>query len=81
MKYIIINCPHCKELIIIDINEINCKIFRHGMYKDTFNQIDPHLDKENCDKLFNDGKIYGCGKPFELIQSNDTYIAIECMYK
>jgi DNA-directed RNA polymerase subunit RPC12/RpoP len=81
MKYIIIDCPHCKHNIVINNNEINCKIFRHGTYKDSFLQIDPHLDKENCDKLFDDGKIYGCGKPFELVEQNDTYVPIKCEYK
>ena len=81
MKYMILECPHCKDNIVVNINEINCKIFRHGIYKDSFKQIDPHLDKENCDKLFNDNKIYGCGKPFELVEHKNSFIAVECEYK
>lgn len=34
---LIINCPHCDSKILI--NKINCKIFRHGVYKDTFTPL------------------------------------------
>jgi hypothetical protein len=81
MDYIIIECPHCKDNLIVNLKELNCKIFRHGTYKDSYKQIDPHLDKENCDRLFNNGEIYGCAKPFELIEQNDTYVPIKCEYK
>ena len=35
-----IKCPHCEEYIIIE--QINCAIFRHGIYKLNFTQINPH---------------------------------------
>ena len=60
-----VNCPHC--LSIVEIQEINCSIFRHGVYKLNYWQIDPHLNKEQCDYLFNNNLIYGCGKPFCII--------------
>jgi hypothetical protein len=75
----IIQCPHCDCDILI--TKINCKIFRHGVYKNTFKQINPHLDKDSCDKLIKNDLIYGCGKPFELILNNNEYIAIKCDYK
>ena len=53
-------CPHCG--IFIDVAEMNCKIFRCGIYKKNGEQIPPHLSKEECDKLGN--SIWGCGKPF-----------------
>ena len=81
MDYIVIECPHCKDHIVVNLKELNCKIFRHGTYKNSYKQIDPHLDKENCDKLFNNSEIYGCGKPFELIEENNTFLAIICDYK
>jgi hypothetical protein len=56
-------CPHCG--IGIEILEINCAIFRCGVYKDTYQQIPPHLPKTECDALVE--KIYGCGKPFQLV--------------
>ena len=56
-------CPYCK--IGIEIIEVNCSIFRCGIYKDTFQQIPPHLPKKDCDELKD--KIYGCGRPFKLV--------------
>lgn len=58
----IIKCPNCGEYVIID--EINCGIFRHGMYKDTLEQINQHETREKCESLLRENKIYGCGKPF-----------------
>jgi len=62
-----VECPHCNQNI--EIIAINCAIFRCGIYKHNFEQINPHLDKENCDKLKKEDKIYGCGKPFRLISN------------
>ena len=71
-------CPHCSCLLIIE--QINCGIFRHGIYKNDFVQIDPHLPKNKCDELIEKNLIYGCGKPFKIEQNNDVLIAIECDY-
>jgi hypothetical protein len=81
MDSITINCPHCDLQILINKNEINCKIFRHGIYKDSYIQIDPHMNKEKCNELINNNSIYGCGKPFELIVTDDYYTPIICDYK
>jgi hypothetical protein len=58
----IIVCPHCDEEILIE--EINCGIFRHGVFKDSLEQVNPHESKEILDTYINENKIYGCGKPF-----------------
>ena len=58
------NCPHCGIGIIIDA--VNCGVFRCGVYKDTFVQVHPHLSQEECAAL--EGLIYGCGKPFTLLE-------------
>jgi hypothetical protein len=81
MNDIIIRCPSCKNLVIINKKDINCSIFRHGVLKYNNKQIDPHSSKEKCDKLVKEGKIYGCGKPFKLIKNkNNFYSAIKCDY-
>ena len=59
----IITCPHCGEYAIIA--EINCAIFRHGVYKTNMQPINPHASKEECERLLANGEIYGCGKPFK----------------
>jgi hypothetical protein len=60
----IVHCPHCKEPIIID--QLNCRIFRHGMFKYNFEQIPPHSSKPDCDRFVTDNLIFGCGKPFKI---------------
>jgi hypothetical protein len=58
----VISCPHCKQLIIIE--QINCKIFRHGVIKKTMKPLPPHLPRALCDYVARHDLIYGCGKPF-----------------
>lgn len=80
MEYIIVVCPHCNLLIQILYKEINCKIFRHGIYKSNFTQIHPHLSKEECELLIREKKIIGCGKPFEIKQIGNEWNAYKCDY-
>jgi hypothetical protein len=80
-KELIVICPHCKEVVIIE--EINCSIFRHGIYKHNLQQIDPHLNKIKCDELINNNEIYGCGKPFlikNINTSTNEWISEVCDY-
>jgi len=74
----IVICPHCKAPIIIQ--KVNCGIFRHGVLKQTGKQMKPHLDKVTCEQLFNNNMIYGCGKPFKIVQNNDVLIVTVCGY-
>jgi hypothetical protein len=79
LKQNIISCPHCNEFIIIE--KLNCGIFRHGVVKETGKQIDPHLNKEECNNLFNNNLIYGCGKPFQIIITIENNYEIKiCNY-
>jgi hypothetical protein len=80
-NYYVFNCPHCLETIIVSISELNCRIFRHGIYKNTYKQVDPHLNKIECDRLLNEDKVYGCCKPFEIITNNNKLFCVKCDYK
>jgi hypothetical protein len=86
-EYIVFKCPHCQTdensqyYIIVYLNEINCAIFRHGVYKDSGNQISPHTSKNECDKLAKENKIVGCGKPYEIVKINTEYKIQKCEYK
>ena len=73
-----VKCPHCDEYVIIE--QVNCAIFRHGIYKTNFNQINPHLPKNKCDELIQCNLIYGCGKPFRIEKINNIWIAVICDY-
>jgi len=79
MEEKIITCPNCNDILII--SELNCAIFRHGIYKKSNEQIDPHSYKEICDKLIESDQIYGCSKPFQIVILDDgTWIVQKCDY-
>ena len=73
-----IQCPHCE--LLMEINQLNCCIFRHGVFKNTMKHIPPHLSKMDCEKLVQEDLIYGCGKPFRIIIDNGKITAIICDY-
>ena len=73
---ITVKCPHCDLLVSIMPSEINCGIFRHGVYIVNHQQMDPHAAEKICTRLAKDGLIYGCGKPFRLIDNK----AVKCGY-
>jgi len=75
---IIVECPHCTVTILVE--ELNCCIFRCGVYKKTGKHLEPHTPKETCDKLVIKGLIYGCGKPFKVILNENKYITEICDY-
>jgi len=78
-KEFVVTCPHCSEHVMIQ--EINCAIFRHGVFKNNPNkQINAHESKENCDKFIKEDLIIGCGKPFKLVLEKDEYTAVICDY-
>lgn len=76
-NFVNIECPHCGQYIIVQKNEINCKIFRCGIFKQTGQQINPHETKDKCDMYYSNNLIYGCGKPFKL---NDNLEVEICGY-
>ena len=77
---IILTCPHCEQYILIYKNEINCAIFRHAVFKHDYMQISPHMPKDECDNLIATNKVFGCAKPFKIINSNNIYSAVICDY-
>lgn len=67
------NCPNCDGTIIVQINEVNCLIFRHGVYSQGHKigqPINPHETKENIDKMVDEKLIDGCGKPIQMNQNH-----------
>ena len=74
----IIQCPHCNDFIVIQ--ELNCCIFRHGIFKETGQQINPHANKYLCDYYIYNNLIYGCGKPFKIIVNGEKLIVEICDY-
>lgn len=78
----VFECPHCSCLVVVKFEETNCCIFRHAVFKQGFNQINPHTSLSECQNLVMSDKIYGCGKPFRLIKnSSGTVIdVVKCDY-
>jgi hypothetical protein len=74
----VVQCPHCNDFVIIE--ELNCKIFRHGIFIKDGKQLDPHLSKEMCNYFFSEKMIYGCGKPFRIIVFNNELKTEMCDY-
>ena len=79
-SFYVFTCPHCQGSIIVERNELNCRIFRHGVYKQTGQPIPPHAPKEECDRLVTSQMIDGCGKPFRVEGEHETIRAIPCDY-
>ena len=81
---LIFKCPHCFTDLIINKNDLNCKIFRHALYKNFNRPFDPHASKEVCKRALEEGIIYGCAGPFriiEIIENNVLTYKIEiCDY-
>lgn len=70
----IFQCPHCHDYVIVANNEINCGIFRHGIFIHSHEQIPPHASQKECEQLFEQKLIYGCGKPFQICEGNSVKI-------
>lgn len=75
---LIIQCPHC--LCEVEIEQINCGIFRHGVYIHNMQNIPPHSPKSQCDELVKKELIYGCGKPFTVKKINNIISVEICDY-
>ena len=75
-------CPHCLLMFVVESKDLNCRVFRHGVYRSSLKQINPHLKKDECDRLRANSLIYGCGKPFKLVPSGrkEEYRAVVCGY-
>jgi hypothetical protein len=80
MEPLVLECPHCQDLVFIEKKDINCAIFRHAIFKNSFEPIPPHSSKEHCDDLLDRKLVYGCAKPFQLVFENNTFTAKICDY-
>lgn len=58
-------CPHCGGTILV--TSMNCRIFRHAVYKNSGKQVGPHTKNKFIKKLINDDKIIGCGGQFRIV--------------
>ena len=76
----IFNCPHCNEIVEVEKKQTNCCIFRHAVYKNNMQQVNPHTPKVKCDQLVSENKVFGCCKPFRFVyKETGNYVEI-CDY-
>ena len=78
-EYYHLVCPHCSGCILVHKNELNCRIFRHGVFLNG-EPIPPHASQEECERLVSMNQIQGCGKPFQVVREGETEIAVPCGY-
>jgi hypothetical protein len=74
MSELFFNCPWCQGMIIVNTNQINCRIFRHAVLKETNQPTNPHMSKSEMDILIAQDKIWGCGGPFRLNDENQAIL-------
>lgn len=74
----VIKCPHCYGERFIE--QLNCGIFRDGVFKQSLEPIPPHSTREECEKLLRDNVVIGCTRPFQIIVINDKYVVQKCDY-
>ena len=74
-------CPHCDCVVQVEENLVNCQIFRHGIIKQTQQQMNPHTPKNICDRFSELGLIDGCGKPFRMFMKDGKWSFVDvCDY-
>ncbi len=76
-----VNCPSCGTTI--EVIALNCRIFRCGVYKSNGEQVPPHHPKDECERLFAEGLIYGCGAAFRIreeVAEDGSLISEVCDY-
>ena len=74
MDPLVIQCPHCHDFVYIE--QLNCRIFRHACYKNG-EPIPPHSTQEECESLIASGQVFGCAKPFQILQDGTV---VKCDY-
>lgn len=66
MEMYVVDCPSCGGSILIARNELNCRIFRHAVFKDG-GQVNPHCKRAEMEGYIAADRIYGCGAPFRMV--------------
>ena len=61
----VFTCPNCNKYVLVSPDELNCGVFRHGVFRSTGDQIPSHATQKQCDQWVQSNQIDGCGKPFK----------------
>jgi hypothetical protein len=63
-----LSCPHCGGGVTVQAEQLNCRIFRHAVLISTGEPVGAHESKEACERLVAAGLVYGCGRPFRVVE-------------
>lgn len=78
---IFLQCPSCGDIFMTTEKTINCSIYRHAIFKNNMQQLNPHASKEECDRVIKENLVFGCAKPFKVIKNNENkYETVVCDY-
>jgi hypothetical protein len=69
---LVLMCPHCEGAVLVAKTELNCRIFRHAVYKATGQPISPHAPQAMCETLLAQDAVVGCAKPFRVVDDSTT---------
>jgi hypothetical protein len=72
--FVLTSCPKCGTTIQIFKRDINCRIFRCGIFKASNQPIAPHAAKAQIDAWLAQGRLHGCGQPFRLNAKNSAEV-------
>jgi hypothetical protein len=53
--------------ITVHVSDVNCQVFRHAVYKDTGETVNPYASQQKLNMLLQTNQVYGCAKPFWMI--------------
>jgi hypothetical protein len=71
-------CPHCDLWTEVPEKDLNCKIFRHGVYKSNFHPINPHASQEEIARIKD--TILGCGGPHQIYCEDGKWKVKPCSW-
>jgi hypothetical protein len=71
-------CPHCELWIQVRREDLNCKIFRHGVFIDSGKPIDPHASKGDVESQSHN--ILGCGGPHMIYNDTGKWYVRACSW-
>lgn len=76
----VFECPHCSHLVQVSKADLNCRVFRHAVYKKNGRPINPHASEQQCKELVSSGKVHGCAGPFRIVDREARLFAVACEY-
>lgn len=56
-------CPHCATLFEVTPADMNCRIFRHAVFRHSGHFVPPHASRAQCRAWVKHHQVWGCGGP------------------